>query len=244
MARLAPVVATVALLAPSALQADEATQAFVESNILATLYHELGHALIDIEGIPIFGQEEDAADVLSVLLIDAFFEEEDAVALAYDTAFGFIGEAERARAEGLAPAYWGVHGPDEQRYYNLVCLFYGADPEERDDVAEDLGLPEERAEYCPDEFDQANEAWGMVLDEMAEAAPGDSFRLGVLDGRYPEIADLIAWEVELLNEDFVLSADLLISLDECGEANAFYDPEAAEITICTEYVDDLATLAP
>ena len=101
MTRFAAIAATLALAAPPAL-ANEATEAFVEANLLATLYHELGHAFIDIEGVPIFGQEEDAADVLSILLIDAFFEEEDAVALAYDTAFGFLGEAERARAVARA----------------------------------------------------------------------------------------------------------------------------------------------
>ena len=34
-----------------------------------TLFHEFGHALIDVLGLPIFGQEEDAADVLSALMI-------------------------------------------------------------------------------------------------------------------------------------------------------------------------------
>lgn len=244
MNRFLPIGAILTALAPGGLLADDATEAFVEANVLATLYHELGHALIDIEGIPIYGQEEDAADVLSILLIDAFFEEDDAVALAYDTAFGFLGEAERAEAEGLAPAFWDVHGPDAQRYYNTVCLFYGANPEERDDVAEELGLPGERAEYCPDEFEQASAAWGMVLDAMAEAAPGDTIHLGVMDGTYGGIADLIVSEVELLNEDFALAADLVINLDRCGEANAFYDPEITAITLCTEYVDYLFEIAP
>lgn len=232
------------VLAPGALLAQDDTAAFVEANLLSTLYHELGHALIDIEGVPIYGQEEDAADVLSILLIDAFYEEEAAVALAYDTAFGFLGEAERSKAEGLAPAYWGVHGPDEQRYYNLVCLFYGAAPEERDDVAADLGLPEERAEYCPEEFEQANAAWGAILDEISAGAPGDTIVIGDLDPDYPEIAELIAYEVELLNEDFALSAELLVHLAPCGEANAFYDPATTEITICSEYIDYLAEMAP
>ena len=34
-----------------------------------------------------------------------------------------------------------VHGPDLQRFYNLVCLFYGADPDTRDDFAADMNLP-------------------------------------------------------------------------------------------------------
>jgi hypothetical protein len=53
-------------------QTDE--DAFVEANILGIFYHELGHAVIDIESVPIFGQEEDAADVFSILFIDWFFE--------------------------------------------------------------------------------------------------------------------------------------------------------------------------
>ena len=232
-----------ALSLTPALAADD-TAAFVEANLIATLYHELGHALIDIEGVPIYGQEEDAADVLSILLIDAFYEEEAAVSLAYDTAFGFLGEAERAKAEGLAPAYWDVHGPDEQRYFNTVCLFYGAAPEEREDVAADLGLPEERAEYCPEEFDQANDAWGAILDEISANAPGDTIRLGPLDEDHPEISALIRDEVGYLNDAFALSEPLDITLAPCGEANAFYDPETTEITICSEYIGYLEEMAP
>lgn len=232
-----------ACVLPSFALADSDTDAFVEANVLATLYHELGHALIDIEAVPIFGQEEDAADVLSVLLIDAFFEEDDAVALAYDTASAFSQEAQRAEAEGDAPAYWDVHGPDEQRYFNTVCLFYGANPEERDDVAADLGLPEERAESCPDEFDLANASWGAVLDDLASRAGSGTIITGRLDTGYRMVAKLITDEVGNLDADFGLGTQLTVNLESCGEANAFYDPETKAITICTEFVDYLEELA-
>ena len=52
-------------------------------------------------------------------------------------------------------AFWGVHGLDEHRFYNLICLFYGANPADRIFFANDLGLPEERADSCPEEYDQA-----------------------------------------------------------------------------------------
>ena len=68
----------------------------------------MGHALIDIEGIPIFAQEEDAADVFSIYMIDSVFEEETAVALAYDAAFGFLGEAE-ARQQETDEIPCGIH---------------------------------------------------------------------------------------------------------------------------------------
>ena len=108
---------------------------FVTSNLISFVYHKLGHAVIDTMQVPIFGQEEDAADVFSILLIDEIFEPEIANIIAYDAAFGF-----HAEAQENTPAFWDVHGPDEQRYYNLVCIFYGANPDLREELAQELGF--------------------------------------------------------------------------------------------------------
>ena len=51
---------------------------FVTSNLISVFYHELGHAVIETKQVPIFGQEEAAADVFSILLIDEIFEPESA----------------------------------------------------------------------------------------------------------------------------------------------------------------------
>ncbi|MEH6737641.1 MAG: DUF4344 domain-containing metallopeptidase [Sulfitobacter sp.] len=120
--------ATVTLLALAAtpVQSEEATDPFVEANLLSIFYHELGHALIDVMHLPVFGQEEDAADTASILLIDSTFEDETAIEIAYGAALGFQAEA----GETANDIAWSdVHGPDLQRFYNLVCLFYGADPD-------------------------------------------------------------------------------------------------------------------
>jgi len=42
-----------------------------------------------------------------------------------------------------------------------------------------------------------------------------------------------------LNRAFSLPHDILIGFDECGEPNAFYDPERKQITVCDELVSDL-----
>lgn len=204
----------------------------------------MGHALIDILELPIFGQEEDAADVLSVFLLDAFCEEEAAVQLAYDTAFGFLDEAEASQDD---PAYWDVHGPDLQRYYNLVCVFYGANPEEREDVAQDLGLPEERAETCEDEYAQADDSWGSVLDEVAHSEGGQSIVLNHVDtpAEGAELTLLVVEdEIEALNAEFRLPKTLKVSVEPCGEPNAFYDPETKEIVLCSEFADYLVQAMP
>lgn len=223
-------------LSVAAAAAQSREDAFVEANVLAITYHEFGHALIDILGLPVFGQEEDAADVLSVLLIHDLYEEEVASGILYDAAFGFLGEAQE-----FEPAYWGVHGPDLQRYYTMICLFYGANPDARGDFAAELDLPEERAETCEEEFQLANDSWGPVLDEITVDQPGTSM---VLEGADDSLLGLLlADEVAALNEDFELPEPLTFRLETCGEANGFYDPETRLITICSELDGYLRGLA-
>ncbi len=226
--------------AAAAQDLTEDQEAYVTANILGIFYHELGHALIDQMGLPIFGQEEDAADVLSAFMIDALYDEETAVSLAYDTAFGFQAEADETRDD---VAWWDVHGPDLQRYYNAVCIFYGANPDERADVAEELGLPQERADYCPEEYDQAAGSWGAVLDELVDAGAGETLVLQVAEGAGPGatiIADVIGAELDALNAEMSLPKVIPVAVADCGEANAFYDPQEETITMCTEFVAHLA----
>lgn len=237
---LRPLILSALVVTATPVFADKAEDGFVESNLLGILYHELGHAFIDILKLPVFGQEEDAADVASILMIDTLFEEEAAAQIAYDAAFGFLGEDDAQG--GQEPAWWDVHGPDLQRYYNLVCLFAGADMDAREDIAEELGLPEERMVTCEDEYFLAIDSWGPVFDEMAEKAPGKSFVYKGGNETFTE--QVIAAEVAALNKDFVLPTSLPISVAECGEPNAFYDTGTVEIVICSEFEGWLRQMMP
>lgn len=223
------------------LQADELTrqEAFVDANIRAIFYHELGHAVIDLMEVPIFGQEEDAADVMSVLLIDWLYDEEAAQAIAYDSAFGFLSDPE-GKSE---VAYWDLHGPDEQRFYNHICLFYGANPDIRDDIAEELGLPEERAETCPDEYDQAAYSWGGVFDRMDARKSGVPMAFVAGEGAEAEVINqILEGEVASMNADLKLPQELTVKVESCGEANAFYDPQDVSVIMCTEFVTHLGEI--
>lgn len=227
-----------ALFALCALPAwAEESSPFVEANLLSVFYHELGHAVIDIEALPVFAQEEDAADVFSILLIDALYEADAAEDIAYHAAGGFWAEALET---GDELALWDVHSPDERRFYNTVCLFYGAEPDLRQDFAQELGLPEERAETCSEEFELANDSWGPVLDDMAARGGGKTFRLS---GDLESITGrLLVGEIDALNAEFTLAAPLNIVIEPCAEANAFYDPSDAKIIMCTEYEAHLQKL--
>ncbi|MEQ9259489.1 MAG: DUF4344 domain-containing metallopeptidase [Roseovarius sp.] len=219
--------------AASEPQKGELLEAFVEANILAVFYHELGHAVIDIEEVPIFGQEEDAADVFSTFLIHTLYEDDTAQDIAFDTAMGFLGEAEFALHSRREEAWWGVHGPNQQRFFNTVCLFYGASPDTRAWFAEEMELPEGRAATCEAEFAQAERSWGAVFDELVAQSGGESLVfIGETEGTAGE---LLAYEVEELNAVLQLSAPLEVTVESCGLANAFYAPSERRVIFCSEF---------
>lgn len=231
----------------SAGRLDSERKDFVSSNLIAIFYHELGHALIDIMKLPIYGQEEDAADVLSALLVHESFDEETAVRVAYATAFAYWQDHENRSNAGYDVAYWDVHGPDLQRYYTFVCLFYGANPSKRAAIARELNLPSRRQGTCEEEYRQAANSWGPVMAELRNNGAGRSIRF-LADHRadiYGKLtADVIADEVKTMNGDLSLPKRLLVRVESCGVSNAFYSPKMREITMCTEFARELSKMKP
>ncbi len=218
---------------------------YLSANLVAVFYHEFGHALVDVMKLPIFGQEEDAADVLSVFLIDALYDNQTANEMAILIANGWLGEAKHSG--GGEPAYWDVHGPDLQRYFTFVCLFYGANPKERKVIADSLDLPVERQRTCVTEYEQARESWGKVVNRLYSNGPGKTIRI-LADHRIDEFgrftAEVIRQEVAEMNAALSLPKRVLVRVEECGVANAFYVSKTREITMCTEFAKYLSELEP
>ncbi|MCJ8325325.1 MAG: hypothetical protein HRU29_15450 [Rhizobiales bacterium] len=248
------------------VQAEEHEQKadwFVEANLIGILYHELGHALIDVLELPVLGQEEAAVDVLTVMLIDRLFDEEDATDLAYEVALGYVGgengdpedvepkadcegddckedgseEAESEEAES-EPAFWDVHGTGDQRYYNTVCLFYGGDTDLRAEYATDMELPEARAEKCEAEYDLANASWGPILDRIS----GKGSSLKMLSTGNDLTIKIVTAAVAELNLVLKLPVEVTVRVQTCGEVSAFYNPDKKEIIFCFEYTAYLQDL--
>lgn len=218
-------------------------QRFVDSNITETLYHEVGHMLIDVLELPVFGPEEFAVDLFSIVMMNRMHDEDTVVRMAYDVAAVYDAGARNERTSSGSPAMWDVHGSDRQRYYNLACLMYGANPTEREDLAEELGLPEPRMDTCEEEYALTARAWGGVLDRLAEDAPGTALKMDwMLDADSP-VTKFVTTEVARLNAVMALPEEIAVSVISCEEVNAFYDPGPREIIICTEMADHLAKLA-
>lgn len=225
---------------------DKHTSDFVAANMIAIYYHEFGHALIDIMKLPIFGQEEDAADVLSAVLIHDFFSEETAQRIARATAFGQLGDKDFSSAARNV-SYWDVHGPDLQRYFTFVCLIYGANPDEREELANELQLPKPRRATCVDEYTQAKNSWGPVIDGLVKNGAGKTIRFLAdhrIDAEGKLAIEVLQREVRAMNRDLSLPKRLLVRVEACNTVNAFYDAKLREITMCSEFAEFLAKVAP
>ena len=137
--------------------------------------HETGHAAFDIFQVPLFGREEDAADQFAAFIMLHFGK---------DQARRWVEGAAYTSDEFMADVPWGknyasVHGLPQQRFYNLVCLAYGADPVTFADVTEHMTdmmtrkgvlpkaqqgvLPKQRAENCAYEFQSFEHAFGTQI---------------------------------------------------------------------------------
>ncbi len=216
---------------------------YVEANVLATFFHEVGHALIDKLNLPIYAREEDAADYFAVILTEYLLPEDQAELVTWASADQFLQANHRfGRAD---PYYAGVHSLDLVRYYNTICIYYGGDVDLRDDFAIENGLPASRMETCEEERWMAERAWGEVIESIVREEPG--FDWLVID-EYAESNNKYVLEshrvvedaVKMLNEQFALRSKVRVRLTECGEDNAFYDPSGLKILMCNELVPPLS----
>ena len=46
---------------------------------------------------------------------------------------------------------------------------------------------------------------------------------------------VIRQEIESFNSIFGFLSEVSVTIEKCGEANAYYDPSEVSITICTEF---------
>ncbi|WP_013321933.1 DUF4344 domain-containing metallopeptidase [Gloeothece verrucosa] len=115
-------------------------------------FHELGHALIDILPLPTVGNEEDAVDQFSaILLLDT--EKPDVVIKTVYNAALWFGNSPQAPA-------WDEHAPSDVRYYNLICLMYGKDSNQYGVFAKEL---QGRATKCGNEYKKVSQSWEQLL---------------------------------------------------------------------------------
>jgi Putative metallopeptidase len=128
--------------------------------LIDVFLHESGHAVFDQLKVPVLGREEDAADLFSAYIV-LQSGKEDARRL-------ILGSAYQYKADVVSPQvpltkYADEHGIPAQRFFNVLCIAYGADQKLFADVVEKGYLPKKRAEGCDLEYDQAAFAFKKLI---------------------------------------------------------------------------------
>ena len=124
--------------------------------------HEIGHAMFDIFDIPLFGREEDAADQFAGYVVLQFEKDEARRLLAGAAYSGHalgVNFRENPEVQKRLENYSSNHGLPEQRFYNMLCMAYGADPVLFAYVVESGYLPKARASHCEYEYQRFKHAW-------------------------------------------------------------------------------------
>lgn len=145
-----------ATLAQGGLEGAELEQA-IGSAWLFVLFHELGHALVDLYELPVTGREEDAVDDLATLVLIDAGASDAAVAAAV---FWILSDDQSYSDAKFADE----HSLNPQRFYTILCTVYGSDPGAYVEMVEYGYLPMERAQRCPREYEQKSASWGRLLE--------------------------------------------------------------------------------
>ena len=127
---------------------------------LEVFLHEVGHAVFDYLSVPILGREEDAADQFAAYVL-LQFAENDARRLIYGVAYTYHVDASKPSTK--KNPFADEHGLPAQRFYNVLCMAYGADSKLFADLVDKGYLPKERAEGCADEYDQVIRALNKLI---------------------------------------------------------------------------------
>lgn len=231
---LRSLITCVGLLAAAPASAD-----FVLNNLRFTLYHEVGHAVIDQLALPIFGPQENAADSFGLVLANRLHDEAEMQDIIVDMTTLARQEAEE---ELFDP--WGEYMPGPQRLARAICLWFGLNPEERSDLARALGMPDANRRACATYGRAMEAAWAGVFRDL-EPKPGVvTDRTSLRPARRGKMLRLLDQDIKRLNALIALPRTVPLRQVECGEDNAFYFQIDERIDFCAEMFDALRARKP
>ncbi len=170
---------------------------FIAGVFAGVILHETGHALFDILNVPIFGREEDAADEMSTFVsvqfkpqvadlmvasfadIDLMFSNPPTKAMDPNDPNMPKDPEERCQVDPFC-AFADEHGAWGQRFFNTLCIAYGANPAHFQSFAKGGWLPKDRD--CVAEYQTVRKAFATTIypfidkEQMKKVQAGDWFK--------------------------------------------------------------------
>ncbi len=233
------------------------------SNVLGAtmgiLAHEFGHFMIGELKLPATGPEEDVADEFAAMVfVDNMRdmpEQAGPMALAMAKFWWYSAEDS---GSGDQPDWFDEHAPDRARFGRIMCMLYGASPRGFEPVMEQTGIPERTRARCIEDERKRHAAWDKLLSshrrrgvdpvmpgELDPATPGKRVTVAYQPPKDPGWAPLqtflqrsrmLETAAKLLSDLYVLPRDTQIVVRECGNPNAFYNPNDGSVTLCYDMV--------
>ena len=128
-------------------------------------------------------------------------------------------------------------------------------------MSEATGLPEERAFYCPEEYQQAHHAVTWLIQHFRKPqdqpvrhriqviyeAPSDSVENGAQMLASIKATGELEAVAAKASHDFDLPRDVTLRMTSCGSPDAWYNAISGELTLCYErlsYFRELARQLP
>lgn len=128
----------------------------LDGAIWGIFFHEMGHAVIDINRVPITGREEDVADQFAVYYALNFIEPRD-IPVIIPTIWFFQLLAKNtdiasSNHDDIKHLMSNEHSLNDQRVYNLACWALGSNSSRGAAAANLVGLPRDRGARCQGEY--------------------------------------------------------------------------------------------
>jgi hypothetical protein len=127
-----------------------------------TAGHEMGHALFALLDVPLWGRPEDAADSFSAYMM-LLLGKDEARRLIGGAAFSYKKFVLQPTMTIPQTAFADEHGASMQRFYNLLCISYGANQELFADLVDKGYLPKRRASRCKREYEEIAFAFDQTI---------------------------------------------------------------------------------
>lgn len=224
-----------------AAQAEDETEprGFVAANTIFTLHHEAAHMLISLLNLPVVGREEDAADQYAWLQMLETWNESGSAQPIRHAINGWRKEHLRTTGTEDAVPAWSEHSGDLQRHFMGICFAVGYAPTEFADLPLKYDMPEDRAEECAEETEIIEAAWANLLRGADQhGAAGLKVIYDAPPTGYAWVQDFVRKNVPFeaivnrINQRYGFEESPNLRFADCGEADAYWDPEALELAIC------------
>jgi len=153
-----------------AQKADQKLRASViAGTFIQVTLHEVAFALIDMLQFPVWGRMGDAADHLAAFVMVNFGED-----LAIHTIRATAVFFDLSKKTWTGSAFADIASPEEQRFYNYLCVAFGSSPISFNfvvaaDANEEPLLPLRRARRCSGEYEQIRQAFNLRIMPFVDA---------------------------------------------------------------------------